>query len=122
MSHIVQIATEVRDEQAAIAACRRLGLASPRRGTARLFEGEATGLLVALPGWVYPVVVDTNSGSIRYDNYEGRWGEQAQLGRFLQAYALEKATIEARRRGHAVVELALPDGSIKLTIRVGGVA
>jgi hypothetical protein len=122
MSHIVQIATEVRDEQAAIAACRRLGLAPPTRGAARLFESEAVGLLVALPGWLYPVVVDTNSGAIRYDNYGGRWGEPAELGRFLQAYALEKATIEARRRGHSVVEQALPDGSIKLTIRVGGVS
>jgi hypothetical protein len=34
--------------------------------------------------------------------------------------AVEKAAIEARRRGHSVVEQALPDGSIKLTINVGG--
>jgi hypothetical protein len=33
---------------------------------------------------------------------------------------VEKARLEARRRGHAVVEQALADGSIKLSIRVGG--
>jgi hypothetical protein len=38
----------------------------------------------------------------------------------MQAYAVEKARLEARRRGHSVVEQALADGSISLTIRVGG--
>jgi hypothetical protein len=48
------------------------------------------------------------------------YGEGSHLDRFLQMYAVEKASIEARRRGHAVAELALPDGSVRLTIRVGG--
>jgi len=122
MSHIVQITTEVRDEQAARAACRRLGLPEPEVGTARLFADEAAGLIVRLPGWIYPAVVDTATGGIRYDNYGGRWGDPAQLGRFLQAYAIEKATIEARRRGHSVGEQLLADGSIRLTIGVGGAA
>jgi hypothetical protein len=47
-------------------------------------------------------------------------GRQEHLDRFLQRYALEKAYIEARKRGHSVVEQALADGSIKLTITVGG--
>jgi hypothetical protein len=34
--------------------------------------------------------------------------------------AFEKAAIEARKRGHSVVEQVLADGSIKLTINVGG--
>jgi hypothetical protein len=34
--------------------------------------------------------------------------------------AVEKATIEARRKGHAVAERALADGSIRLTVTVGG--
>jgi len=35
-------------------------------------------------------------------------------------YAVEKAKIEARRRGHACTEQRLPDGSIKLTVQVEG--
>ncbi len=120
MSHIVSIATEVRDRQAMASACRRLGLPEPVEGTAKLFEGEAAGLLVKLPGWLYPAVVDVATGGIRYDNYGGQWGDPAQFGRFLQAYAIEKATIEARRRGHSVSERPLADGSIRLTIGVGG--
>jgi hypothetical protein len=120
MSHIVTIATEVRDPDAVAAACRRLGLPEPAHGTATLFEGPATGLLVRLPGWLYPVVCDTATGSVRFDNYNQRWGKQEHLDRLLQAYAIEKARIEARRRGHQVIEQSLADGSIRLTIQVGG--
>jgi hypothetical protein len=120
MSHIVTIATEVRDPDAVAAACRRLGLPEPAHGTATLFEGPATGLLVRLPDWVYPVVCDTATGTLRYDNYNQRWGRQEHLDRLLQAYAVERARIEARRRGHQVIEQALADGSIRLTIQVGG--
>ena len=44
MSHIVTIKTEVRDPAAVAAACLRLGLPEPVHGTAKLFDGEATGL------------------------------------------------------------------------------
>lgn len=120
MSHIVEIKTECRDPVAVAAACARLRLPPPLEGTARLFEGEASGLLVKLPGWFYPVVLDLAGGSMRYDNYGGAWGSPAELGRFLQVYAVEKACAEARRRGHSVREQALPDGSIRLSIAVGG--
>jgi len=85
-----------------------------------LSGGEVAGLIVRLPDWTYPVVIDTSSGQVRYDNYEGAWGDQARLERFLQIYAVEKARIEARKKGHQVTEQSLADGSIKLTIRVGG--
>ena len=120
MSHIVSVKTEVRDPAAVVAACRRLCLAEPVHGTAKLFEGEATGLLVKLPGWLYPVVCDVQTGELRYDNYGGSWGPQEHHDRFMQSYAVEKAKIEARRRGHSVVEQPLADGSIKLSITVGG--
>jgi hypothetical protein len=120
MSHIVTIQTEVRDPAAVAAACRRLGLPEPVPGTARLFSGEARGLLVRLPGWLYPAVVQTETGRVQFDNYNQAWGKQEQLDRFLQRYAVEKAAIEARRQGHSVVERPLADGSIRLTIGVGG--
>ena len=122
MSHIVQIKTEVRDGIAVQAACQRLGLEAAVLGTVTLFAAEATGLLVRLPGWIYPAVFDTKSGQVRFDNYGGRWGEQVQLDRFLQAYAVEKATLEARRKGHTVTEQTLDNGSIKLTVTIGGAA
>lgn len=76
MSHIVTIQTRLTDHQAVIAACQRLGLAAPVEGTAELFSGAATGLLVRLPGWEYPAVIDLASGTVRYDNYQGAWKQQ----------------------------------------------
>jgi hypothetical protein len=116
MSHIVTIRTQAKDPQAIAADCRRLGFPAAEHGTAKLYDGEATGLLVRLPGWLYPLVIDTATGEIRFDNYAGAWGEQRQLDRFKQAYAVEKARIEAAKKGHRVTEQPQPDGSIKLTI------
>jgi hypothetical protein len=87
-----------------------------------LFSAQATGLAVRLPDWQYPVVCQTESGELLYDNFSGAWGEQRELDKFLQAYAIEKARLEARRAGHTVTEQPLEGGSVKLTIQVGGAA
>lgn len=122
MSHIVTIETQVRDATALATACTRLKLDPPVEGTAQLFSGQATGLLVHLPGWRYPLVADTRTGQLRYDNYGGKWGAQEHLDRLMQAYAVEKARLEARKAGHSVTEQALPDGFIRLTIDARGAA
>jgi len=122
VSHVVQIATQVRDVAATRAACQRLRLETPIEGRARLFSGEATGLIVKLPDWKYPVVFNTSTGEAKYDNYNGRWGEQKRLDHFLQIYAVEATKIQARTKGHSVTEQQLADGSIKLTVQVGGAA
>ena len=120
MSHIVQITTQVRDPVAVAATCRRLNLPQPVHGTVKLFSGEVTGHRVELPRWRYPIVCDTQKGTLHYDNYNGAWGDRQQLDQFLQTYAVEKTRIESRRQGHSMTEHALPDGSIRLAITVGG--
>lgn len=120
MSHIVTIQTQVRDPLALHAACRRLQLPAAVHGTKRLFSSEATGWQVQLPGWHYPVVCDTEQGQVFYDNYEGRWGAPEPLDKFLQAYAVEKTILEARRQGHFITEQPLANGSIQLTVQLGG--
>lgn len=120
MSHIVTIKTEVRDAVAVRAACHRLSLPEPTQGKTKLFSGEVEGLAVQLPEWSYPVVCSLVTGQLHYDNFNGRWGDQKHLDRFLQAYAVEKAKLEARNRGHSVTEQPLSDGSIKLTVQVTG--
>ena len=122
MSHIVEIKTEIRDEQAVRAACVRLQIPTPEHKTVRLFSTTATGLCVQLPGWSYPVVCNLVTGQLQYDNYNGHWGEQQHLHSFLQAYSVEKAKIEARKKGHSVSETRLDDGSIRVNVKVGGAA
>ena len=120
MSHIVKIETLIRDSVALRQATRRLNLPVPTFGTAKLFSSSATGWCVQLEDWRYPVVCDTNSGQLHFDNYGGRWGEQRRLDALLQSYAVEKSKIEARKKGHTVLEQPLSDGSVKLTVQIGG--
>lgn len=122
MSHIVQIQTSIRDAAAIRAGCCRLRLPEPVFGATKLFSGSKIGWAVQLPEWRYPIVADVATGSVDFDNYGGRWGEQKELDRFVQGYAVEKAKIEARKKGHSVTEQQLEDGSIKVVVQVGGAA
>ena len=119
MSHVVQIATQVRDAAAVRAGCRRLELDDPVEGEVKLFSEVVSGLAVQLRDWRYPVVFNTATGETKFDNYQGHWGKQERLDEFLQAYAVERTKIEARRKGYSVVEQSLQDGSIKLSLTVG---
>ena len=122
MSHVVEIKTEIRDEAAVKAACTRLQLPTPEHKTVRLFSSTVMGLCVQLPGWRYPVVADLKTGQLQFDNYNGHWGEQKHLDAFLQGYAVEKAKLEARKKGHSVSETRLQDGSIRVVVKIGGAA
>ena len=122
MSHIVLIETEIRDFDAVALSCRRLSLPPPANGTFELFAATETGCGVQLTDWKYPVVCKLDTGQVRFDNYGGRWGHQSRLDEFFQAYAVEKAKLESRKQGHTVTEQPLADGSIKLTVNVGGAA
>lgn len=120
MSHIVSIQTRIHDPIAIAAACARMNLPGPVHGTAKLFSGEATGLIVQLPQWQYPAVIDTQTGTVKFDNFEGHWGDEVHLHRLLQNYAVEKTRLEARKKGYHVTEQQLQDGSVKLSIIEGG--
>ena len=122
MSHVVQIQTEVRDSVAIGAAATRLHLPVPVFGETKLFASSKTGWAIRLPQWRYPVVCDVNTGKVEFDNFEGRWGDRSELGKFLQAYAVERAKLEARRNGFTVTECPVADGGIKVVVQIGGAA
>ena len=115
MSHIATVKTEVKSLHGLSAACRRLKLASPKNGTHRLYGGQtATGYAVRLPDWRYPVVFDLASKQVHFDNFRGLWGNEKELDKLKQAYAVEVAKEQARKQGFAVSEKPLADGSIQL--------
>ena len=120
LSHIVNVQTEIRDVEALGAATRRMQLPPPRYEEVQLFSSRATGYAVKLRDWRYPVVCDVESGKVAFDNFDGRWGKQEELDRLFQSYAIERTKLEARKHGHTVHEQALGDGSVKLTVCVGG--
>jgi hypothetical protein len=119
MSHVVVIKSQLRDAVAITVACRRLGLPEPVLGTAKLYSGEVSGLLVHLRGWEYPIAINAATGEIQGDNFEGNWGDPQELARLKQIYALEKIHLESRKRGLVVTETQLEDGSIQLQLLEG---
>ncbi len=117
MSHTMNIKTEMRDKEALLAACERLGTRM-EEGTFSLYASREKGLGVFLSDWSLPVVVKED-GTISYDNYDGEWGNITELDRLKDAYGLEKAAMEARKQGYSVFETTDEQGHLQLRIRVG---
>lgn len=120
MSHTVTIKASVTDKRAIAAACQRLGLAAPVDGAHMLYERRQAinGTAVQLPNWNYPVVFNTETGDVAYDNFNGYWGNMSEYEKFMQAYAVARATQEASMQGYVTSEETLPDGSIRVTVNV----
>ena len=115
MSHTMNINLELHDKDALLAACQRLGL-TMQEGRHRLYQTEEEGISVRLPGWKYPVVIKED-GSVAYDNYNGSWGKEEELNKLKAYYGLEKAKIEARKRGYSVYE-AFNNRTQELELRI----
>jgi hypothetical protein len=118
MSHTVTIQTKVHDMAAIQAACQRLKIPQPTKGEVRLFDRIAQGIGVQLDGWRFPLCIESD-GNLLFDNFGGFWGSLEKLDQFQQAYAVEKAKIEARKQGYTCQESVLADGSIRLNVLVG---
>jgi hypothetical protein len=115
MSHVATIALEFRDVAALGEAASGCGL-ELRQETVTFYDGtRVTGTAVRLPGWRYPIVVDSD-GRLHYDQYEGRWGDLAQLHRFRQAYAEAATTRFAHARGYLVTRMTQADGTVRLAL------
>jgi hypothetical protein len=141
MSHVVAIQTELTDLQAIAATCRELGLTlklgqktfqwwGRSVGDYPLPEGQTKESLgqcdhaIGVPGttWEIGLVKSGNGYKLCFDffGHKGRpileaiGGEKG--GKFLQAYGLNKATIEARRLGHNVSRVPGKNGAINLVV------
>lgn len=116
MSETMNINVEFRDRHVLLEVCARLGIEA-RDGEFKLYRTTERGLGVFLPGWKYPAVVK-NNGTISFDNYDGRWGENKELNKLKQIYGVEFAKIAARKQGYSVYENMDENGEIKLTVQV----
>jgi hypothetical protein len=117
MSHVIKLKLEIRDKDLFARVARDLGL-EIKEAPVRFFDGSyRTGLAVKLPGWTYPVLVDSE-GQVTYDNYGGHWGNITELNRLTQEYVARLVEREAVLSGQFAVRQTQADGS--LVIRVGG--
>lgn len=117
MSHTSEIRTEIRDIPAILAAAKELGLVEPKVETVQLYDGKTyTGLAVRLKGWEYPVIIDTKTGALHYDNYNGYWGKEEELNKLKQMYGVCKATLIAKSKGYVTQRTTLSNGTIRLNV------
>lgn len=116
MSHIVKITCQMRDVETLKKACIRRGLEEPVMGSHNMFSGRLHGLGVKLPGWSYPVVINPETGEVKYDNYGGRWGKDSELDLLAQAYEAEKTESWALENGFTVEQETLQDGEVRMLL------
>jgi len=121
MSHTVKRKTTVKNLTALKRALSKIaGAKLLGNDRYQFYSGSATGIGISLPNWRYPIVVDTQTGEVAFDNYEGRWGDQHDLDNMLQKYAVEAATMQAEALGANYEVATLDNGDIKITVNVGG--
>lgn len=84
---------------------------------ARLPGGEADGRVIQLLGWIFPIRIDMETGTIRHAPASKLQGEFQQLSWFLLAATLERVKGIARQQGVALSESRFPDGNIWLQLR-----
>lgn len=113
MSHTTTMKAKLTNKEAIRTACQRLELQAPTEGDYRFYDGRtATGTLVKLPNWKYPVVIQSD-GEVIYDNYNGAWGKATELSRFQQEYSA--AVVEEQMGGMwAISREQQADGTLRL--------
>ncbi len=98
MSHTVKVTVEFRDPGALGAAVKALGGHVLGTGSHRLYQGSYNGFGFTLPGWRYPLVLESG-GKLSFDDYNGMWGNRRDLDRLKAAYSLEAAKQAAEAQG-----------------------
>lgn len=117
MSHTVQVKTCCKNAEALRAACKVLKLDEPVYGSHKLFSDTVEGYAVNVDkSWKYPVVFNTETGEVKFDNYNGSWGKDEFLDRLNQRAAAEEMRLVAQKSGHIFNEQFLEDGTLELTI------
>lgn len=137
MSHMSKIETEYRDLDAIKMAAKRLGWAFVEGATTYRWYGRFVGdspmpegltqqdlgkceHKIVVPGADYEVGFRRNAAG----NWQAVWdwfqsgGLHTIMGKdgsvLKQAYGIEKAKMEARKKGYSIVEKKLPNGTIQL--------
>lgn len=126
-SHTVTVKVEYRDLDALRRAIETMGGDWIGNGTHALYSNHtATGVGFNLPGWKFPLVLQAD-GSLAFDNFNGHWGNPAQLEQLKTSYIMAVCERSAMEQGwlcerSAAGELLIhhPDGGT-MTVNAAGV-
>lgn len=98
MSHTVKMDVQIRDLAVFTEAMIALGATVLGEGSHKLYESTEIGHGFRLPGFTFPVVA-TKSGDLRFDDYEGRWGDRRLIDSAVETYTLGVARQAAEAQG-----------------------
>lgn len=124
MSHFTSITTQIKDIAALRPACQELGLELLADAQARGIGTQQRGdFVIRLKGPCDVALLRQPDGSyaLSSDALDGHVEKELgpKHGRLLQCYAVQKAILEARRRGLTVRRAVLAGGVVKLTLTGG---
>ncbi len=121
MSHTVTTTTKIKNLQALKDACANLGLSlqlGPQ--SVRLYGNSVDcNASVKLKDWNYPVAINTQTGEIKYDNYNGSWGNIKELDNFVQNYTsqvVQQETAELVAQGWQQDISKLENGDLQVVL------
>lgn len=126
MSHISSVQVTVTDKEALLKALKRLGLVAEVHEAAVpvLYRGHARGGVRAHIVVRQPFGYHADLGfELRADKtiatYTDTYYQAGKdlVNKFTQAYGVEKAKMEARKKGFLAQEKTLDDGTVRLTLR-----
>lgn len=118
MSHIATVKVKIKDIDAVRAACQELGLQLEEgKISKKVYDGTIKGnLAIQLPGWRYPMVIDTEKGEAAFDNYEGMWGDMKEFEKFQQHYSKHVVLGQFEGGEYTINEETTEDGTIEITM------
>jgi hypothetical protein len=107
--------TQVKNREQLERVLTDMGVAYEHLSSYTMFDGETVNdALVFRPNnWSHDVAVP-KSGNLRYDNYEGKWGDEAELDKILQAYSVAELKYQSELEGYIITETRLDNGDIEL--------
>jgi len=116
LSHTASVQVQFRDREALADACRELGFALEHGSVTFYDEKTYSGDVIQLPGWQYPIVVETPE-TVRMDHFDGRWGDIAHFSRLKHSYAVHASIRAVERTGRRVLQRIEQNGHVQLVVQ-----
>ena len=99
MSHTVTTKVEYKNLEALRSSVLAMGGQVIGEGKHQLYQHkDVEGFGFKLPNWSYPLVL-TKSGELKFDDYNGRWGNPKDLEALKGSYTLEQGKLTATSLG-----------------------
>jgi hypothetical protein len=103
MSHSQTVKMLLNNQSAFEATAQELGAKafSTEVSEVRLYDGTYRGMFIHLSNWKYPIVA--SDGELRYDSFNGHWGNEGDINRLRQTYAANVVRLTASNDGKPLV-------------------